>query len=111
MKMNRTFFEKQIKKYPDYKLYSIGKNKYLHIKSFKYWLKCLIKVLRGIVAIPIGFIWGELEFLGECITELPEWFIEMCKAICDILPIQYIKVTDESNVIKAKFKNKEKGND
>lgn len=111
MKMNRTFFEKQIKKYPDYKLYSIGKNKYLHIKSCKHCFKSLIEVLECIVALPIGLIWGELEFLWECITELPEWFIEMCKAICDILPIQYIKVTDESNVIKAKFKNKEKGND
>lgn len=111
MKMNRTFFEKQIKKYPDYKLYSIGKNKYLHIKSCKHCFKSLIEVLECIVALPIGLIWGELEFLGECIAEIPEWFIEMCKAICDILPIQYIKVTDESNVIKAKFRNKEKRND
>lgn len=111
MKMNRTFFEKQIKKYPDYKLYSIGKDKYLHIKSCKHCFKSLIEVLECIVALPIGLIWGELEFLWECILKIPMWFKELCESISNVFPILYIKITDESNVIKAKFKNKEKGND
>ena len=105
MKMNRTFFEKQIKKYPDYKLYSIGKDKYLHIKSCKHCFKSLIEVLECIVALPIGLIWGELEFLWECILKIPMWFKELCESISNVFPILYIKIIDEENVIKAKFKD------
>lgn len=111
MKMNRTFFEKQIKKYPDYKLYSIGKDKYLHIKSCKHCFKSLIEVLECIVALPIGLIWGELEFLWECILKIPMWFKELCESISNVFPILYIKITDEGDDTKAKFKNREKRND
>lgn len=78
---------------------------------FKYGFEGLINLLKCIVAIPIGLIWGELEFLWECILELPMLFKEFCKSIVDSFPIGYIKVIDEQDRVLAKFKEEQSWKD
>lgn len=111
MKINRKKFEFLVKRYPNHKLLKIGKDRYLEIKHYKGCFEGLINLLKCIVAIPIGLIWGELEFLWECILEIPMWFKELCKSIVDSLPIGYIKVIDGQDKVLAKFKEEQSWKD
>lgn len=103
MKISRSRFEYFINKYPNHKLYSIKKDKYLKFKKSQDILKNVFEVLKDIILLPIGFVWCILEFLSE----IPDWFKTLFKDLKQCFPITYIKVVDdEINKIKSHPKGK-----
>lgn len=94
MKIRRSRFEHLIKIYPNHKLYSIGKDKYLEVRGTKYILRNIFEVLKDIMSLPLGFLFCIVGF----ITEIPKWSANLLMDLKQCCPIGYIKVEDDEKI-------------
>lgn len=94
MRIKRSRFNYLVKLYPNHRLYSIGKDKYLEIRTLKYVLRNLLEVFKDILLLP----WGLICSIGDFLLEIPDWFKILFGDLKEIFPIGYIKVVDDEQI-------------